>query len=199
MGGAISYSEFGRAAAVADMNNDGYDDVIISHLENVYIYFGRDFTGEGGDTINVDTAVGGGQAATIDTESGSLDFEVSAISAADMNGDGLKDLILSDDTTNGNEGRTYIVMQPTGGFSGTLVLEDMIDDTPDQIARIDGSVTTGRAFDGTPLDLDGDGKTDLAIAEASWKDGSAAIKGAAFLLWGRDNVTWGTEDLADIP
>ncbi len=99
----ISSGEYfgGTVSNAGDVNNDGYDDVIVgaerygSWTGRAYIYFG----GNGSMNTGVDLTITG-------TSSSHLGYPVSA--AGDVNHDGVADVIVGASGYNSNTGRAYV-------------------------------------------------------------------------------------------
>ncbi len=96
-GGAIDYA--------GELNNDGYDDVIISAYNNVGILFGRrDLTNINAEDLDIFL--------TGDNPSGSFgggnNTAIGISNAGDVNNDGWKDFVVGDFTYSSNTGRAYL-------------------------------------------------------------------------------------------
>lgn len=162
--------EFGIiSAAAGDINNDGYDDIIVSAWINNsdsgrgYAYV---FSGQTGDTLYVFRG-----------EAASDFFGVSAASAGDVNNDGYDDIIIGahfNDAGGIDAGRAYV-------FSGQ---------TGDTLHIFTGAAA-GDFFGLLALpagDMNGDGYDDLIIG-AQLNDGAGADFGRAYVFSGRTGDT----------
>lgn len=125
-------SNFGRSVASADMNNDGYKDIIVSEDDHIYMYYGMSpadwstaYTAGTPDgniadaaDVTINTSVASGRPGWITNT-----FPY-VIKTGDVNNDGKMDLLLgtydsatpSDCTTKSNAGSVYVLFQPPKGW-----------------------------------------------------------------------------------
>ncbi|HEX8256929.1 MAG TPA: hypothetical protein VF589_04800 [Allosphingosinicella sp.] len=163
-------------ASAGDMNDDGYDDVLIGSpgvfgsYDNgaAYVVFGK----EGGfGTVDLETLAPGEGFALEGNGNGSFARTVS--SAGDINGDGFDDIAIA-----GQGGRIYVVFGGSGGFGG-IDLDAMGPGEGFEIkhdfhgVRADGIASAG--------DINGDGYDDLLIGRPDVND----KRGEAYLIYGR--------------
>ncbi|MFL0801953.1 MAG: FG-GAP-like repeat-containing protein [Agarilytica sp.] len=150
-------TNFGRSVAMGDINDDGLDDIAIGSDGMVHIYFGS----EDGDS---------GDATTFVSPDTSHTTFGTAVAIADIDADGLKDLIVSsplDDVMTTDNGVVYIYRAADEYWvTGTLILPYIVT-TPVGNQRIGDSIQVS--------DIDGDGVNDLLIGAAfdgaGWVDG----------------------------
>ena len=172
--GSESGANLGYAVAgLGDLNNDGYDDILVgapnadgigTNSGQVYLYLG---TSTGPATTA--TWTGDGEAA-------GDGFGQSIAALGDLNGDGYADFAVGapdyDVSTSGAEGAVYIYL---GNSSGSPTLSQRLDGATAD-ASFGSSVSGGQ-------DFDGDGYTDLLIGSPSYDDGYT-LQGAAFAHYG---------------
>jgi len=170
-------NDFGYSVSTAgDVNNDGYDDVIVgamgykNHTGEVYIYYG-------GSSMDATADV------TITGETELDEFGYSASTAGDVNGDGYDDVIIGAPRTYSNTsvGKAYIFF---GGNS--------MDNTAD-VSMI-GSVSgegLGRSVSNAG-DVNNDGYDDVIIGEPSYN----SYKGRALIYYGSSGSSM--DSVADV-
>jgi hypothetical protein len=180
--GDQSWARFGCSVSGAgDVNNDGYDDVIVGaySYDNVEVHEGRAFVYHGSAT---------GLSVTEDwtAESNQADarFGISVSGAGDVNADGYSDVIVGAywyDNPEDKEGRAYLY---TGSGSGLAL-------APDWTAEIDQEgAQFGQRVSGAG-DVNGDGCGDVIVGTSAYENGES-YEGGAFAYYG-------VCGLADVP
>ncbi|MGZ0186567.1 MAG: beta strand repeat-containing protein, partial [Alphaproteobacteria bacterium] len=176
-----------------DINNDGFDDVIIG------AYGANTQTGEA--FVVFGNAVGFAPNLALSALNGANGFRLrgvdsgdragSAVSGAgDINGDGIDDLIIGApyaDLRGGfeNSGEAYVVFGKTAAFAATVDLGTLDGADGLQINGIDAGGQLGAAV-GDGGDLNGDGIDDLAVgAPRSQSSGFPNDAGLAFVIQGK--------------
>ncbi|MFC7498786.1 beta strand repeat-containing protein [Enterovirga sp. GCM10030262] len=190
----------GRSVSSAgDINNDGYDDLIVgagngdnaaTNAGEAYVIFGHAGAFSNIDLTTLTPAVG----FTLRGDDANDQAGRSVSSAGDVNGDGFGDIVIGapyGDNGGSNAGETYVVFGKGGGFANV----DLGNLTP-----ADGFVIQGRPVDqsGFPVsnagDVNGDGFDDLLIG-ARFGDTGGPNDGDAFVIFGKA-PGFGTIDLA---
>ena len=199
-------------SGAGDINNDGYDDLIVgayrgdgggSHSGEAYIIYGK--AGTAGTQFG--TRVGRSQ--VLDTtnlaptdgfilqgDAAGDWLGVSVSGAGDINGDGRDDLIvgaLAGDDGGGNAGEAYIIYGKPGGTGsqfGTLVGGRQVLDTTN-LAPADGFILQGDTIRdelGWSVsgagDINGDGRDDLIVGAVLGDDGGLDA-GEAYIIYGK--------------
>lgn len=171
--------QLGKALVTADLNNDGYREVIIGAPGNNRVY-----------------VIGGGPnlPATIDLSASPVPAAAiyqfagfgSVLATADITGDGIYDLIIGQPSNNA----VWVVK----GRSGTMP-DGSIDMGFTGINPGDMAGTSLRV-----LDLDADGVRDLAIGApgADGPDGARTDSGAVYILYGGSNLSSRSLASADV-
>ena len=161
---------FGSVAGAGDVNNDGYDDIIVGatgydgatpNVGKIYIYHGSSI---GINTIPATTFQGG----FTETKIGN-----SVSCAGDVNGDGFDDVIAGARGYNSNTGRMYILHGSASGVSATPA------------TSILGSQTAcyfGSSVDGAG-DVNGDGFDDVIVGASNYDNGETN-EGRAYIYHG---------------
>ena len=167
--GTDATDNFGFAVSGGDLNNDGYDDVIVgatggdssggNNSGEIYVVYGA----ATGIPANIDVATLNGTngvmigGALVDAEAGN-----SVSSAGDVNGDGIDDLVIGARGENYSTGGAYVVFGQTGGL-GTGVDLSTLDGTNG--FRIVGTEENGEAGYSVSMagDINGDGFEDIII------------------------------------
>ncbi|HEV2818747.1 MAG TPA: FG-GAP-like repeat-containing protein, partial [Allosphingosinicella sp.] len=185
--GEVSTDAAGYSVASAgDINNDGYDDIILGaellggfNEGAAYVLFGK---ASGFADISLATlAASDGFKISGDTTIGRLGHSVA--SAGDYNNDGYDDIIVgAPDDNAGNTGHAYLIFGKATGFGPVNVLA---------LGPTDGFAITGAAAGdnagnsvSSAGDVNNDGYDDLIIG-APLNDSGGASSGAAYVLFGR--------------
>jgi len=146
---------FGYSVSSAgDVNNDGYDDVIVGA-------FGDDNTGSNSGSARVLSGRNGSILYTFNGDSADDEFGVSVSSAGDVNGDGYDDVIVGahGDDNNGSYSGSARIFSGKGLWTDADGdgLNDAIDPDDDNDGILDINDSTPR---GNGIDIDGDGVLD---------------------------------------
>ena len=189
----------GRSVSSGDINNDGYDDIIIGADEadyngrtdsgSTYIVYGD----EGGFDANINLgALNIGAGIRIDGEN-AYDRSGRSVSSGDINGDGYDDLIIEAP----HRGSTYVVFGKANGFSATIELSDIAEGDGSAGFRLDGSAGDFNGVSVSSGDVNGDGYDDIVIG-ASRADPNGTWSGSTYVVFGKANGFSATIELSDI-
>jgi hypothetical protein len=168
---ATATSRFGRNAAMADFNGDGFGDIAISatayntNQGAVYIFNG---TGSG---ITQTTAA---TANKIITGTGTESFSATLF-AADINADGYADLLSGANAASANLGAVYLFYGGAGGITQTAS-----NSAP--VTKFQGEAATTAQFGSSIIagDFDNDGFSDVAIGAPVFN----TDQGRAYMFYG---------------
>jgi FG-GAP repeat protein/BACON domain-containing protein len=167
----------GSRVVTADLDGDGYRDIVMSAATTgrIYVVFGgpslsgtRDLSASAADlTITVDPVA-------------------VSLAAADFNGDGFADLAVGDPAA-GTAGAAYVIKGKTRAMFSSLMPISAADTVFTGVDAGDAAGTTVEA-----ADFDGDGTSDLIVAApaADGPGNTRASAGEVYVLFGRS--TFGT-------
>ena len=163
-------------ASAGDVNDDGYDDVIIGA-------YGA--TGQAGDTgvayvIEGDPGLTGtvsltNATATLEGEAAGANTGYAVAGAGDVDGDGYDDVLVGAYGYNSTQGRSYLVRGPVYG-TVSLASADAV------FTGVAAGDEAGRAVSGAG-DVNGDGYADVLIG-ARESDAAGTDSGEAYVLFG---------------
>ena len=199
--GTIPGSQTGRDLSnIGDINNDGYDDIIIgSSKGNSYIIYGG---------VNVDGGDGIFELSSLENGDGSLGFQTipagandrsgrTVSSAGDFNADGYDDFIISAQYANqidtASSGETYLIYGGIGIDGGDGIFELSTLDggngsTGFQLNGIKSNDQSGAAISNAG-DFNGDGYDDIIINAYPLDTNGEA--GESYVIYGGINVDGG--------
>ena len=172
--GNLASSGFGYAVAGAgDVNNDGYDDVIVGawYYTNGSAYVGRAFVYHGSASGLSTTANW-----TADGPNAVSYFGWAVGSAGDVNNDGYADVIVGAwgyDNGQDNEGAAYVYYGSASGLSTTANWM-----TESNVASAKYGISVSKAGD-----VNGDGYGDVIVGASEYANGEA-VEGAAYVYYG---------------
>ncbi|MDO6761880.1 HYR domain-containing protein, partial [Tamlana sp. 2_MG-2023] len=163
-----SDNNFEKADTAGDINNDGYDDIILSNpfrdsgFGHVFVVFGK----ASGFTPDFDLATLNGTNGFTIVGTGTNGYAgIDIDNLGDVNGDNIDDIILTNGTYTGHSdsGKCFVIYGSTSGFS-TLFNLSSLDGTNGFIITTDGTTAEniGRSVSGIG-DVNGDDINDMAI------------------------------------
>jgi hypothetical protein len=178
--------QLGASLATADVNNDGYREIIIGApgTSRIYVVRGDPAAVAAGSTIDLSTAAP--LAEIFSTAITTADRLGRTIAAGDVTGDNLYDLLLSAPFEDGAAGRVYLLPGTVAGWSGAIDLA-----APGTGAIVFSGITAGDQA-GTSVvvpDFDGDGTKDIIIGAPTVDPAGRADAGAVYVIWGGPGVS----------
>ena len=195
-------------SAAGDVNGDGYADLIVGaagvnggspdpvNVGAGYVVFGSS-SGFGGNlALSSLNGTNGFRLLGVAFE----DYAGRSVAAADVNGDGLEDLIVGANTVDiglePNAGAVFVVFGASGGWGSSLNLSTLNGTNG---FRLDGVLTgdnVGDAVSGAG-DVNGDGYGDLIIGARS-ADPHGASSGASYVVFGAAGGFAATQSLSSL-
>ena len=199
--GITGFSFSGRdsrsVSSAGDVNNDGFDDIIIgdksagiSSAGESYVFFGK----ASGYTPSIDLSGLNGTNGFVLTGNDPNDFSGYSVSTAgDVNGDGIDDVIVGApraQITTFGQGESYVVYGKTSGFSTSIDLLSLNASQGFSIIGIDNVDYSGRSVSNAG-DVNGDGYDDLIIGAPNADVGGfgSSDPGDAYLIFGGNNLS----------
>ncbi len=202
--GSTAGDGVGQSVAVADMNSDGYDDMLIAARSNIYGVYGKSaafgfpvLLDAGGASFKINITTNRPAAAT-------LNNDLNVVAAGDLNNDSMPDVVISNAqayVANGAfAGATYVLFAPnkTNGWANNT----WVSSTPvtmfltpvatvyDNFNGTKGFIAEGAALNyaylPTVADFDKDKKLDLLIGAPGYN----TSQGTIYVLHGRTNTPW---------
>lgn len=163
---------------IGDINNDGYNDFIItssltSSANYVHVFYGKkEFSNIVISDLN---SIGSSNGFTI--KSNTPGFGSSVSNAGDINGDGINDIIIGSPFANSNTGIVYII------YGGTVATDMWIDElTPNQGFLVTGEANNYLGWSVSKAgDINNDGFSDILIGTFNYNS-SYLIFGGSFLM-----------------
>ncbi len=181
--GVSSWEYSGFAVSSGDINNDGYDDVIIGapgatgSAGYTYVVFGK--AGAWAASTDLSTLNG---TTGFKLNGNAADYTSNALSSGDINRDGFDDVIIGSASSGGGVGYTYVVFGKAGAWAATTALSALNGTTG---FRLDGA--TAGDFSATSVssgDINNDGYNDVIVGAS---DGNSAA-GYTYVVFGKSGA-----------
>jgi len=174
--GVAHYDEHGSSVAGAgDVDNDGYDDMIVGaryakvggyDTGEAYVYYGSATGVVSSNRTNLSATAGASQ----DAFGGSVD------GAGDIDGDGYDDVVIGAERANTAKGLVYVFFGSASGID--LSTESVVKAASRSNYDYFGCAVAGRA------DVDADGHPDLLVGADGVDKGSESDAGQAYVIHG---------------
>jgi hypothetical protein len=178
----------GTSLATADLNGDGRREILIGATGAVPTD-ARIYVINGSASLDVSSTV------TLDLSSARASSEIrgtgigGTIAAGDMTGDGRSDVLISAPYESASVGKVYLIQGRAEGLPSVMTLPQ------DATAVFSGNAPDDLAgFSLRVLDLDGDGKRDVAVGAPGADPLGRIDAGAVYFLWGGSDLA--TKSLA---
>ena len=192
---AVANSVGWSVAGAGDINDDGFDDVIIGGpgaapngnplAGSAYVIFGK---GTAWSATFALSGLNGANGLRIDGTIADDQAGLSVASAGDVNGDGIDDMIiaapLADPDGNTGAGSSYVVFGKTGGWTGTFALSSLNGSNGFRINGVAENDASGRSV-ASAGDVNGDGFAELIMGAPEATAGGSAAAGYSYVVFGK--------------
>lgn len=186
-------------SGAGDVNGDGVSDIIIgapgadpitrAYAGSSYVIFGKK---TGATATTKLSTLDGKLGYRLDANSAS-EWSGSAVSAADINGDGLDDLLIGANGSNNSTGAAYVVLGRTSGYTASQNLSSLLGVNGFKINGVGANDNLGVSIAGV-ADMNGDRIDDFVVGGL----GANAEAGAAWLVFGKTTGFGATLDLKSL-
>ena len=168
-------------SSAGDVNNDGFDDVVFGYDQGIKIYHGSST----GLTTTANTTLGSPSSGTNNNASSTFFGQIVA-NAGDVNGDGYDDVFIScpsgyNSSSGADLGKIFLCKGSPSGVPSTLSTTNCpVYYTSGANQQATGSMGSNVCAG----DFNGDGRSDFAITDAYWDNGSGVDRGHFFIILG---------------
>lgn len=182
-------------SSAGDINNDGYDDILIgawradpnNNTGDAYIVFGGPTFAASLDL----STLNGTNGFRIDALSNGDRFGYSVSDLGDINGDGIDDFMVGAPRGDGpagqpnTQGETFVIFGTTTPFGSTFDLSTLNGSNGFRVDGISGGDQSGFSISGGG-DINGDGFNDLLIGTLNGDPNGTSNAGESYVVFGRD-------------
>ena len=180
-------------SSAGDINNDGYDDIIIGapfadpngdRSGESYVVFGK----AAGYSASLELSALDGTNGFVINGIDAIDYSgYSMSSAGDINNDGYDDIIIGAflaDPNGDQSGESYVVFGKAAGYSASLDLSSLDGTNGFVINGIDANDSSGRSVSSAG-DINNDGYDDIIIGAFGGDPNSASDAGESYVVFGQ--------------
>ncbi len=182
----------GRSLGSADVNGDGFRDVIVGYQSGAYVIFGKasGFTA----TLSVSTLTGANGFKITGPALGAFGFAVSG--AGDLNGDGFDEVIVGDYRDDSIKGAAYVIFGQSAAFSAAFDVSSLTGGNGFKLTGLANGDRLGTSVSEAG-DVNGDGIDDLIVG-APESDPHGEASGTAYVIYGKTSAFTGTMSVGSL-